>query len=353
MVHAYWNQHGYWRIRVKLPTGKEKTFTSRIKGPKGKRAVEVAYKEWKTQQEAGLPDRISVTQAVDLFLQDKRARVGKNSLAVRDYYGHLSNYILPYLGNRPVSDVKLYEYQHVLNHAHTRKGEPLHKKTMSNVVSTVNAFIRFCYNNYLIDELPRGQLYIPAGLAGRERIALTPIELAAVLSPSPLHYHPLICLIALTGMRPGEGLGLQWSDYNPEKKTIHINRSLNSADQINEDGKTANALRTIPLSDAAVEIIKNQKGKDPTWIFPGEKVSKPRHHALCAQYRALCKERNIPGVLYDLRHTFISNHKYDMPTPLLKQIVGHSDNMPTFDIYGHETEADIEEARRILNMQAS
>ncbi|NLF26797.1 MAG: hypothetical protein GX592_02785 [Clostridiales bacterium] len=60
-----------------------------------------------------------------------------------------------------------------------------------------------------------------------------------------------------------------------------------------------------------------------------------------------------------MRHTFVSANKADMPLELLKLLVGHSVDMDTTSIYGHEMDgekdrtADIVDAvfSRLLGMQ--
>ena len=46
---------------------------------------------------------------------------------------------------------------------------------------------------------------------------------------------------------------------------------------------------------------------------------------------------------YELRHTFVSLNK-DMPDGLKKLIVGHSKDMDTEGVYGHEMEGDQKKA---------
>ncbi len=45
----------------------------------------------------------------------------------------------------------------------------------------------------------------------------------------------------------------------------------------------------------------------------------------------------------------ISLTKSDLPKPLLKMIVGHSETMDTLGTYGHEVEGELQRAANILD----
>jgi len=45
----------------------------------------------------------------------------------------------------------------------------------------------------------------------------------------------------------------------------------------------------------------------------------------------------------------ISIVKSDMPAPLLKATVGHSETMDTFGVYGHEVDGDLQRAASIID----
>lgn len=64
----------------------------------------------------------------------------------------------------------------------------------------------------------------------------------------------------------------------------------------------------------------------------------------------LKEERNLPGTVYSLRHTFISMMKSVMPEQTIKDIVGHSVSMDTFGTYGHIVDGDAKRAAEIIDL---
>ena len=88
---------------------------------------------------------------------------------------------------------------------------------------------------------------------------LTPDQLAAFFQEAKRSgVYELYYLDLATGLRRGELLGLKWTDIDLQRKTMRIQRSI--ARQNGSVGevplKTKNAYRTLPLSEDAVEVLK-------------------------------------------------------------------------------------------------
>ena len=64
----------------------------------------------------------------------------------------------------------------------------------------------------------------------------------------------------------------------------------------------------------------------------------------------LKQERDLPGSVYSLRHTFISMMKNVMPEQMIKDIVGHSASMTTFETYGHILSDDSARAATVIDL---
>ena len=67
-------------------------------------------------------------------------------------------------------------------------------------------------------------------------------------------------------------------------------------------------------------------------------------------WNKLRKERDLPGTVYSLRHTFVSMMKNVMPEQMIKDIVGHSVNMTTFETYGHILDGEEKQAADIIDL---
>ena len=153
-------------------------------------------------------------------------------------------------------------------------------------------------------------------------------------------------LAVLTGLRPGELRGLRWQDVKRDRLELH--QSTNCYSEIT-DGKNQNARRCVELSDLArmeLEAQRRESGKVTrgTLVFDIPTAKQFEQHL--ARY---CKYNNIPVCTpYELRHTFVSIAKV-LPAGLVKSLVGHSEDMDTFGVYGHELNGDAQQQANALN----
>lgn len=71
--------------------------------------------------------------------------------------------------------------------------------------------------------------------------------------------YTVLLLLAYTGVRKGEALGLKWQDVDFENKTISINRTRDNKGT--REPKTKNSYRTILIDDVVINQLKKYK----TW----------------------------------------------------------------------------------------
>lgn len=334
-----------WTLRI-TKNGVTHKFTSRLQGQAGKRAVLAASREY---QEHGTRNA-TVSEIRAEWLDSIAARLGEKSVSYSQAESLTRLFVLPVLGKRRIRDIKLKEWQNIINNARPKNGTgELSKKYLSNLRSQINLFLKYAYENEYIDPL-RGSLYVPAGHPTIGKNVLTLDDVRRLLEPSDEFYHPCWCLMVLTGARPGEIYGLKKTDFDGLNLTIR--RSINARGQITE-GKNKNAKRTIPLNPVAREIIieaiaKNEYLKSP-WIFPNKSGGRCYPQTAAKAWRRFAAERNLPGSPYCLRHTFVSLVKNTMPDALLKSLVGHSSQMDTVGVYGHKMPDDDRQAVRIIS----
>jgi integrase len=154
--------------------------------------------------------------------------------------------------------------------------------------------------------------------------------------------------MVLTGMRPGELIALRNGDIKGSRVTI--SQSINYYNEITQC-KTDRSRRTYTLTDHALRVIDDQKrmlmslSQISPYIFPGEDLSHVKEQTLYNSWKKYCKANGINSATtpYELRHTFVSVNT-DMPDALKKMVMGHSKNMDTHGIYGHEKADDMDMA---------
>ena len=336
-----------WRIRV-MREGKTYSFSSSVPGAKGRKEVQKKYDKWYYDEGTGEKSVLTVSKQ---YLEDVKMRKGEHSAAYEQYERYIRLYIVPVCGSKKICKMTLRDWQTLINEASGAK-KALSEKSLKTLRAIIMSIVKFGYQDYQC-ELLRGTLYIPQGHFKKEKEILQRDDVRRLLEPSPLWYHPLFAFLLVTGMRPGEALGLRLSDL--ENDRVIIRRAVNSRGQITE-GKNENARRIVPIDGLAKSIIRKtiRRNEDMNlrtdWIFCSPDGSVGNQSTMRNHWLQLKAERDLPGTVYSLRHTFISMMKNVMPEQMIKDIVGHSVSMDTFGTYGHILNDETHKAAEIISL---
>lgn len=337
-----------WRIRV-MVEGKNHSFSCKTPGAKGRKEVIRKYNDWLYNEGSG---EKTVGRVCEEYLRDLEARCGKTSAAYFQNECYIRCYIAPACASRKMCKMTLRNWQDVINGASRANGEPLSAKTLKNLRSIIMGVIKYGYADYQCEPL-RGDLYIPQNRKKGEREILQKEDIKRLFEPSDLWYWPAFCLMVMTGLRPGECLGLQVDDI--EQDCIRIRRAVNSRNYITS-GKNRNARRPVPIGGIAKRILqetirRNEDNRLRTnWIFCSPDGSQGNQRTMKNQWNRLKAQRDLPGTLYSLRHTFVSLVKNVLPEAAIKSYVGHSESMQTLSVYGHEMSDDRRQTAQIIDL---
>lgn len=349
MATPIWNEkEKRWTLRIKKE-GIERKFTSKEPGIKGKKIVLA-----KARAAEGNRDyKITVEKEAERYLEDVKARNEYSTYYVTCHY--MSQYILPHIGKYRVANIRVQDLQEILNKARKIDGSVLSYRTLRTISLTIKAFFNFCRKDGL--EVPSDiRLIIPKNAPKHEREILHPAELKRLFDASePFaddNYIYYFQLGVLTGMRPGELLGLKWEDYNGLSLTIR--RSINSLN-METTGKTDNARRTIYLGDIARGVLEAQREKtkhlNSEWIFCNRQGKVSTQNTIKEHMNKINKVLGTKITAYCLRHTFISLMQgTNLADHVIQGLVGHSASMRTFEVYGHEIREDKIQEAEIINL---
>lgn len=160
--------------------------------------------------------------------------------------------------------------------------------------------------------------------------------------------------ILQTGLRTGELVGLKWEDIDFEKKILSIQRSMeyrhsSKVWRVGEP-KSKSGYRTIPLTDEAVRILKDQKVKNSRlkvvpmewrdYIFLCRKGTPIKNSTYDTALYKICEKADMkPFAMHILRHTFATRCiEGGMKPKTLQKILGHSNIGITMNLYVTTTE---------------
>lgn len=152
-------------------------------------------------------------------------------------------------------------------------------------------------------------------------------------------------LLALKyGMRQGEVLGLKFTDFDPSKRTLRIQRTVNSLPGqgvVELPTKSKNATRTIPIDDQVFMLVSQLHAGE--WLFESS-AGGPLDASLDgSRWRALLEEagvRHLP--LHSARHTVATHLMQSGVNPrVVQMLLGHSSPAYTLATYVHPQLSEI------------
>ncbi len=173
---------------------------------------------------------------------------------------------------------------------------------------------------------------------------LTADELRALFEKAEGEWRPLLMLAALTGLRRGEVLGLQWGDVDWQRSRVHVRRQLNNGKLA--DPKTPNALRSVPLAPELVRELKPWKLKCPKGeldlVFPNPEGGPMSTQTLDAALARTLRRAGLRRItMHALRHTFASTLiSSGVSIKTAQRLLGHANIQMTLQTYAHMLPGD-------------
>jgi len=181
--------------------------------------------------------------------------------------------------------------------------------------------------------------------------AWTAQQLQAFMQAAPGHrLFPALWLLASTGMRRSELLGLRWDDIDLRKARVSVNRGLVAvAYELRESrGKTPNSRRSIGLDPTTVRVLQAWRNwqraerdvagvKSEDWVFTNSE-GKPVHpHSISQTFERIAARAGVPRIrLHDVRHTHGTLLiKAGVPVKVVSERLGHGNPAFTIDTYPH------------------
>jgi integrase len=163
---------------------------------------------------------------------------------------------------------------------------------------------------------------------------------------------PAYRLLATTGMRRGEVLGLHWANVDLDKARIVVNRSLTL---VNEElvwapPKTARSRRSLSLDSETVAVLRSHRRRqleerlnageawhDNDLVFCNEDGTALHPSRFTRRFVTACERAGVPRIrLHDLRHTWATLALQAGIHPnVVSERLGHATTSITLDIYSH------------------
>lgn len=297
---------------------------------------------------------------------DRYSGTGHDSVceATRHEYRRLLvNFALSYFDREVrVRDLDRAALQRFVDWLTTRPGRDgrLCDRSIANALTPLRLALDAAVADGLLDDNPAEHVVLPRRRAGRawsarERRFLTRPELMRLLDEVRAKWRPLFELLAATGLRISEAVGLRWSDLVLEEPTPHLQVRRAIVKGATVAPKSRHGARLIPLAPELAAMLlahRPREAGEDTSVFPGRDGGASDQGSLRRRVLAPAAERaGLTGVgFHTLRHTCASMLIESGLSPLrLQRWTGHHSPAFTLETYGHLIDGDLGPALDLRN----
>lgn len=324
-----------WLIKVYMgrgDDGKKKYYTETFYAPL-KSMVVSREKELKEKFSRIGPKKGVATlgEWLDRWLDDVKTSV--SDVTWRGYRKHVRR-VKPFLG-----DLKLYELDALeVNRLLRENLEGLSPRTQKNIQDTLRTAIRAGINARVIpQEAMLG--WKPIKVPRQSRPVLDREGLYRLAKEAERYKYGLaIRLLAVTGARIGEILGLTWDRVDFKRGAITIDRAVDVQKRVLKDGaKTANSYRTVILDEETVRLLLEHKAKaaketvrpikkSESLVFQAPDGRPVKYTAIRNTFRRSLKKAGLPEMrIHDIRHSVVTLLLSEgVPAITVAALVGHN-----------------------------
>lgn len=345
---------GSYQISYELgrdESGKRRTKAETIRGTKAEaQRVLRARLSALDKGENPVPADIPLREWLDRWMSEKIAPPKRKQRTLETYRNVIDRHIVPHLGNQKLSKVGPVHIQELEDRLSTQ----LSPKMVNQVHIVLSGAFKHALRMELIHRNPVALVSAPSV----KRPKIVPPELSSVrrmLEQARQDGHilyPAMHLIAYTGMRRGEGMGLLWENVDLEEGTVRveISRVHTRAGVMQEAPKTDSGLRTINLDAGTVEVLREHRVRqsemreemgelfqDGGWVFTddlGNPISPKRFYDTVKQYGRRVADPRM--TVQNLRHFHATLMLENRENPaVVSKRLGHSKVSITLDFYAH------------------
>jgi integrase len=341
-----------WMVRVprgKSPEGKRLYHNKTVKGSK-KDAQRYLTKAL-ADHDAGCfvePSRSTLGSYLAHWLEASvKPRVREKTF--EDYEFHVRRYIAPAIGGFKLSELQPSSIQKFYNGL---SASGLSSRTVRYVHSTLRSALQqavkwgeLTRNVADLVELPRQ--------ARAERKVLTAAQTNALIDGAEGNrWKALWVLLVTTGLRPGEALGLKWSDLDGDALRVQRSLVLLERGWRLEETKTDRSRRSVPLLQVTLKVLEAHRmvqvkeaqaagaryNREMNLVFANSYGEPVDFRTTVRRYfKPLLKSLGLPEIRpYDLRHTHATLLLAAGVHPkIVSERLGHSSTVMTMDVYSH------------------
>lgn len=262
-----------------------------------------------------------------LYFKDRIEPVSRNTRV--NYQKTMRTVLLPYFKDVRLCDITYSKLKQFRSHLIDEGYAPM---SIQSIMSVLKHVIDTAYRDRLIPVNPYSLLE-PLKMKQRPRDAFSVEEVRILYSSIIGEFKPTVLLLALTGLRISECIGLGWEDVKVSEAGttyICIDKQLNHGEYSSTKTK---AVRDVPILPELADLI----GFEPTRLSAFYRYFNPIKDTFRdAKARKLC--------IHSLRHFFITDAKaFGIQERKVEHIAGHVSHNKIERTYTHFKVDDVTE----------
>jgi integrase len=264
--------------------------------------------------------------------------VGSKPSTIRSAKAHVNVHILPHFGRRGLDEIGVQAQQFFV----TRLAQAnLSRKMILNVMSTLASILQTAKGwGYVCQTVDYKSLAFPSEEVQTEARFFTLEEVGKIIAAAREPYRTMFMVLAMTGMRAGEMLGLQWGDMDFEKGLLNIRRSAWYGRVQTTKNKSSEAIIPLPgILAATLRSYREQWKSNPEGFLFVTRNRRPPSSNKVVEY-GLWPVLDLLGIphcgLHAFRHTHTSLLLDTGATPkVVQEQLRHADPRVTLGVYAH------------------
>lgn len=272
----------------------------------------------------------------------------------------LRHRIYPAIGHLRIDKITPRQLQAFVNSlakegANEKTGKPLAPKTIRHNLSLISDVFTYAVKMGLVSDNPCSKVTIPKGEV-KEKQIYSQEEMEVLLTKlmgEPLKYRVFFYLIAYSGFRRSEMLGLEWKDIDFENNIISVRRTSNYTAErgtYTDTTKTKRSQRTLKISPFIMDMLKQLKEEQDNealrlgtkWVetdrlftkWNGEEMNNQTPYGWLKEF---CEKNDLPFYgIHSFRHFAASaliSAGLDVTT--VSGALGHCNSGTTLNVYSH------------------
>ena len=273
----------------------------------------------------------------------------------------LTHRIYPAIGHLRMDKITPRQLQAFVNSlakdgANEKTGKPLAPKTIRHNLSFVSDVFSYAVKMGLLSDNPCSKVTIPKGEV-KEKQIYSQEEMEVLLTRlmgEPIKYKAFFYLIAYSGFRRSEMLGLEWKDIDFEHNIISVRRTSNYTAErgtYTDTTKTKRSQRTLKISPFIMDLLRELKEEQDDqalkigdkWVetdrlFTKWDGSEMNNQTPYGWLKEFCEKNDLPFYgLHSFRHFAASaliSSGLDVTT--VSGALGHCCSSTTLNVYCHQ-----------------